>query len=89
MIVEELANVIRMSDLSSDNRHGIPVDDVVLQRDQVGVWYFRPSGSDRGAITEEATLDVESGSIPAEFDRASLGTYSKWAQISNRIEEQE
>ena len=42
-ILEALANLVRLSELSEERREGIPGADVALTPDQVGAWLFRPT----------------------------------------------
>ena len=86
-IMEELANIIRTSALPEQHRYGIDGVDAVLDPAEVGVWSFRPNERQDGCLVDEVTLDLESGTIPAGFDEASLSLYNKWSEVSNRIDE--
>ena len=85
-ILEALANLVRLSELSEERREGIPGADVALTPDQVGAWLFRPDSDGAGSAVEEIPLDTEAGSFPAGFGEVTESLYNEWARIANRIE---
>ena len=85
-ILESLANLVRLSELSEERREGIPGADVALAPDQVGAWLFRPDADGGGSEVVEIPLDTDAGSFPAGFDEVTEALYNEWARISNRIE---
>jgi len=85
-ILEVLANLVRMSELSEGQRKGIPGADVALAPQQVGAWLFKPDADGAGSAVEEMPLDTDAGSFPAGFGEVSEALYNEWARISNRIE---
>ena len=86
-VLEELANLVRLSELPTERREGIDDLDVALHQDEVGAWFFEPSSDQSGSVVREIPLDVESGTFPAGFGLISENLYNRWATISNRIEE--
>ncbi len=87
-VLEELANLVRLSELPNERREGIDDPDVALHQDEVGAWFFKPSSDQSGSVVREIPLDVESGTFPAGFGLITEGLYNRWADISNRIEEE-
>ena len=85
-MLEALANLVRLSDLSEPQREGIPGADVALTPGQVGAWLFKPGTGAAGTVVEEIPLDVEVGTYPAGFDEVTESLYNEWVGISNRIE---
>ena len=86
-VLEELANLVRMSDLSESQRQAVNGTDVALTRDEVGVWMFSHDDKLGGSEVKEIKLDIDSGGFPTEYDDVAMGTYNKWARIGNLIEE--
>ena len=86
-VLEELANLVRLSELSESDRKGIGGADYALSPDQVGIWLFEPKKRPRGSIVKEIPLDVNYGGFRSDYDDIAIGTHNDWAIISNRIEE--
>ena len=86
-VLDELANLVHLSELPKAQREGIAGADFALSRDEVGAWRFEPKQRPKGSVVEEISLDAESGSFPSGFDAVALGTYNTYAEISSRIEE--
>lgn len=85
-ILEELANLIRLSDLSVERRRGIAGADVALGWDEVGAWFFERGPAGQGSTVREMPLDLEEGNFPSGFGLVTADLYNRWATISNRIE---
>ena len=85
-ILESLANLVRLSELSEERREGIPGADVALAAEQVGAWLFKPDADGGGSAVEEIQLDIDAGSFPAGFGEVTEVLYNEWARIGNRIE---
>lgn len=83
-ILESLANLVRMSELSEERRDGIPGADVALAAEQVGAWLFKPEDGG-GSVVEEIPLDIHAGTFPAGFGEVTETLYNEWAGIGNRI----
>ena len=86
-VLEELANLVRLSDLPESRRKGVGGADYALSPDQVGTWLFEPKKRPRGSIVKEIPLDVDYGGFRSDYDDIAIGTHNDWATISNRIEE--
>ena len=86
-VLDELTNLVRLSELPKTRRKGIAGADFALSRDQVGVWLFEPKQRPRGSVVKEIPCDVEFGGFRSGFDEVAMGTYNDYAEISNRIEE--
>ena len=85
-VLEELANIVRRSELSEDHRKKLPRGNFALRSDQVGAWLFRPKHRPRGSVVKEIRLD-DSGLYPSEFDEVARTLHNDWADISSRIGE--
>ena len=85
-VLEELANLVRLSDLPTEQREGIDDADIALNSDQVGAWFFEPSAEQSGSVVREISLDTESATFPAGFGLVTESLYNRWAEISSRIE---
>ena len=85
-VLDELANLVRLSELPKKRRRGIAGADFALSPNQLGVWLFEPKQRPRGSVVKEIPCDVEFGGFRSGFDDVALGTYNDYAEISNRIE---
>ncbi len=85
-VLEELANLVRLSDLPTEQREGIDDADIALGPEQVGAWFFEPSAEQSGSVVREISLDTESATFPAGFGLVTESLYNRWAEISSRIE---
>ena len=88
-VLDELANLVRLSELPKTRRKGVAGADFALNQNQVGVWLFEPKQRPRGSVVKEIPLDAKFGGFRSGFDDVALGTYNDYAEISNRIEEGE
>ena len=86
-VLEELANLVRLSELPESQRAVVGDADAALTPDDVGVWLFEPKKRPRGSVVKEIPLDLDIGSFPAGYDDVAVDTYNKWARIGNLIEE--
>ena len=86
-VLEELANLVRLSELPKERRTGIDNEDIVLSPDQVGAWFFEPNSEGNGSTVREISLDTESATFPAGFGLVTESLYNRWSEISTRIEE--
>ena len=66
-ILEELANLVRLSELSAENREGIDFADLELCPEEIGAWLFERGPEIGGSVVREIPLDVESGDIPSRL----------------------
>ena len=86
-ILEELANLVRLSELAPDQREGIEDPDISLSPNQLGAWLFEPSEESGGSVVREISLDEESATFPAGFGLVTENLYNRWVEISTRIQE--
>ena len=75
-LLEELANIVRRSELPED-------DAPALRPDQVGAWLFKDRRN--GSVVSEIGLD-DSGLYPSGFDDVAAELHNEWADIASRIE---
>ena len=88
-VLEELANLVRLSDLPPEKRSGIVGADVALIRDELGAWFFEPGADGVGSKVSEMPLDIDEGNFPSGFGLVTVDLYNRWAEISNRIEQEQ
>ena len=62
-MLEELANLVRLSTFGSDSRWS----DSALSPDQV-TWLFEPKKRPKGSIVKEMPLDVDYGGFRSDYD---------------------
>ena len=85
-VLEELANLVRLSELPTERRQGITDADVALSHDEVGAWFFeRNAESDGGSMVREIPLDTESGTFPAGYGLVTEALYKRWSVINRRV----
>ena len=80
-LLEELANIVRRSELPRSERGGRPA----LRPNQVGAWLFEPKQRLKGSVITEIRLD-DSGLYPAGYDEVARALHNEWADISSRVE---
>ena len=85
-VLEELANLVRMSELSPERREGLEAADFALTADEVGAWFFDPNGENGGSVVREIPLDVDSGTFPSGFGLVTEDLYNRWVEITSRVE---
>ena len=86
-VLEELANLVRLSELPPERRQGLDDPDIALTPDQVGAWLFEHDAERKGSTVKEINLEVDAGTFPSGFGLVTEDLYNRWAEISNRIEE--
>lgn len=86
-VLEELANLVRLSELPPERRQGLDDPDIALTPDQVGAWLFEHDAERKGSIVKEINLEVDAGTFPSGFGLVTQDLYNRWAEISSRIEE--
>ena len=87
-VLEELANLVRLSELPPERREGIADAEVALSPDQVGAWFFEPGPDQSGSVVRELSLDTESATFPSGFGLVTESLYNRWVEISDRIQEE-
>ena len=85
-VLEELANLVLMSELPPEHREGMAGSDLALTAEEVGAWFFEPNTDGSGSVVKEIPLDEETGKFPSEFGLVTAELYNRFAKISNRIE---
>ena len=85
-VLEELANLVRLSELPEDRREGIEAADCALSPDEIGAWFFDPNGESGGSVVREIPLDVDSGTFPSGFGLVTEDLYNRWVEITSRVE---
>ncbi len=85
-VLEELANLLLLSELPEDGRTGIEGADLALTSNEVGVWAFEPSSDGGGSTVKEMQMDREVGKLPTDFGLVTADLYNRYAKITNRIE---
>ena len=86
-VLDELANLVRLSELPKAKRKGVAGADFALTPDQLGVWLFEPKQKPKGSVVKEIPFDEDFGGFRSGFDEVAIGTYNDYAEISNRIEQ--
>ena len=86
-VLEEMANLVRLSELPPERRQGLDDPDIALTPDQVGAWLFEHDAERNGSTVKEINLEVDAGTFPSGFSLVTQDLYNRWAEISSRIEE--
>ena len=86
-VLDELANLVRVSELPKAQRKGVAGANFALTPDQLGVWLFEPKQRPKGSVVKEIPFDAEFGGFRSGFDEVAIGTYNDHAKISSRIEQ--
>ena len=86
-VLEELANIVRRSELCEAHRKEIANGEVALRPDQVGAWLFKPKRRPKGSVVEELKPDDETGLYPSDYDPVSEALYNENVEIYNRIQD--
>lgn len=85
-LLEQIANLVALSQLPPKERQGLDGADVALSADEVGAWFFKPCKRPKGSVVEEVALDPETGTFPTDYDEVSRALYNEGAGIFNRIQ---
>ena len=86
-VLEELAYLIRLSELPKSGRMGIDSGDFALKPCEVGVWRFDSKKRPNGTVVKEIQLDPEIGNFESGYDDVAINVHNRWAEVSNLIEE--
>ena len=86
-VLETLANLVRLSDLSQARRKGIEGADLELHPNQVGAWLFKQKRSPKGSVVEEIQFDPDAGGLESDSSDVAEQLYNEWVTIGNRITE--
>ena len=85
-VLEELANIVRRSALSTPDRETTAGTKTALHPDQVGAWLFKQKKRPKGSVVQEVKLDDETGLYPTDYDVVSEELYNESANIFSRIQ---
>lgn len=85
-VLEELANLVRLSSLEKSDRTRIADCGVSLDPAQVGAWLFTAEKPPKGSSIKEIGIDDESGLYPADFGDVAIALHNKWAEITSHLE---
>ena len=86
-ILEQFANLVRMSDLPEAGRKGLQASDASLRPDQFGAWLFKNKKRPKGSVVEEIRIDPEVGGLLSDYSEVARSLYNTWAEIGNRVTE--
>ena len=85
-ILEALGNIVQISKLPEEERNGLPSEDFALERDQVGVWLFKPKKRPKGSVVKEIEINSDSGNFPVDYGEVMEALYDEWVSTFNRLE---
>ena len=85
-VLEELSNLVRLSDLNEEKKSQFPEAPSALDRLDVGVWLFEYGSQPKGSFVREVLFDSDEGGFIPGYDQVARLTYNQWAKISNLIE---
>lgn len=83
-MVEQLGNLIQLSQLKDKRRIEFRNADMSLDPREVGVWLFGEDRERGGSIVEEIRVDPEEGAFPTDFGPVREALYNENAAIYNR-----
>ena len=86
-VLEELANLVRMSELPESQQAGLEGADFALKPEEVGVWLFEPRKRPKGTVVKEIKLDKDAGTFPAGYGDVTEALYNKWVEVDSRIQD--
>ena len=86
-LLDQFANLVRLSALPKDERKGIPGADVALRPDQFGAWLFKPKQRPGESVVEEIRVNPEAGGLLTGYGDIAEQLYNEWAEIGNRMTE--
>ena len=86
-LLDQFANLVRLSTLPEDERKGMPEADEALRPDQFGAWLFKPKQRPKGTVVKEIKVDPEAGGLLTDYGDIAEQLYNEWVEIGNRITE--
>ena len=84
-IVDEFANLVRVSELEPGERSDLPGEDAALSRSDVGVWKFDRQSSEDGSTVKEIDFDPDGVGYEPGYLGVADQQYNTWAEINNRL----
>ncbi len=85
-ILDELANLVRLSELPPEKRTPRLKDEPALDPSDVGVWLFERGEGDDGSHVKELPLDLNEGGFATGYEDTARLTYNQWAAIHNLLQ---
>lgn len=85
-VIEALGNIVQASILPEDQRNDLPSEDFALDRDQVGVWLFKPKNRPKGSVVTEIEIDNDSGNFQVGYNEVMESLFDEWTNTFNRLE---
>ena len=86
-LLDQFANLVRLSDLPESKRKGLPGGSEHLHPDQFGAWLFKPKNRPKGSVVEEIKVDSDAGGLVTDFTDTADQLYNTWAEAGNLTRE--
>ncbi len=86
-ILDQFANLVRMSHLPERDRADLPDADGALPADQFGAWLFKPKQHPADTIVEKLSINPEQGGLASDYQDTAIGVHNTWASIGDRLSE--
>ena len=86
-VLEELANLVHLSNLPETQRDGIGGAEYALTPDQLGIWLFGHDRDSGGSVVDEVRFSADDGGFVTDYEDVAIRTHNDWARISNRLTE--
>ena len=84
-VLEELSNLVHLSNLPQSQRQGIGGANYALTPDQLGIWLFGPDKEVGGSVVGEVRFSTEDGGFVSDYEDVAISTHNDWARITNRL----
>ena len=85
-ILDELANLVRLSELPPEKRTARLKNESALDPRDVGVWLFEQGEGDEGSRVKELPFDLNEGGFATGYENTARLTYNQWAAIHNLLQ---
>ena len=86
-VLEELANLVHLSELPESQRPGIGGAEYALTPEQLGIWLFGHDSDIAGSVVDEIRFSAEDGGFVSDYEDVAISTHNDWARIVNRLSE--
>ena len=84
-MLDQFANLVRMSQLPEDERDDLTGSDAALTPDQFGAWLFETKKRPKGTVVREIDIDPDEGGLGRDYFDTAILTHNTWAEIGNRL----
>ena len=84
-MLEQFINLVNLSDLPPEQRKGLEVADLALERKDFGAWIFAPQEKAGGTVVEELQIGSQGSSLPPDYSKVTEHLYNEWAEIYDRL----